>query len=330
MVGTVSNMDNRDVLLATVASLYYKKNYSQSQIGSRLELSSSTVSRLLNEALEKGIVQIHIHMPIPRDLELEQQLIERFGLKDAYVLETSEEGTDDTLLRGIGQLASTYLERSIDALPAGSSIGVAWGTGVHAAVSALPDNYAQSIDVVQLVGGVGALVVDSPDLGRMIARKLGGRHYDLHAPVMVESATVRTMFLKEPSVREGIVRAKAVKLAILGISATLDEASSYLRAGLFSRADLSNLRSQGAIGEICGHFYDPKGQHEGLEINERIVGLDLSHLQKIPQSVAIARGVAKAPAILGALYGKFMRVLATDDITAKAVLGLAGKEVITK
>lgn len=319
-------MDNRDVLLATVASLYYKKNYSQSEIGSRLEMSSSTVSRLLGEALEKGIVQIHIRMPIPRDLELEQALIERFGLKDAYVLQTSDEGTDDTLLRGIGQLAATYLERVIEGLSPGSSIGVSWGTGVQAAVSELPDNYAQNIDVVQLVGGVGALVVDSPDLGRMIAQKLGGRHYDLHAPLMVENPTVRKLFVKEPSVRETIVRAKAAKVAILGISGTQDEASSFLRAGLFSRADLSKLRSQGAVGEICGHFFDAEGRYENFEINERIVGLDLGNLQKIPQSVAIARSVAKAPAILGALCGKFMRVLATDDITAKAVLELAGKE----
>src|SRR5687768_14973319 len=153
MVGTAANMDNRDLLLATVASLYYKKNYSQSEIGLRLEMSSSTVSRLLNEAHEKGIVQIYIQMPIPRDLELEQALIERFGLKDAYVLQTSEEATDDTLLRGIGQLAATYLGRVIETLSPGSSIGVAWGAGVQAAVSALPDNYAQNIDVVQLVGG---------------------------------------------------------------------------------------------------------------------------------------------------------------------------------
>ena len=187
-------------------------------------------------------------------------------------------------------------------------------------MSALPDSFAQNTDVVQLLGGVGALVIDSPDLGRMIARKLGGRHYDLHAPVLVEQAVVREMFLKEPSVHEGIVRAKGVKLAIMGIGTVQDEASSFLRAGLLSRADLSQLRNQGAVGEICGHFFDTAGRYEGFEINQRIIGLELSDLRQIPQSIAIARGEAKAEAILGALHGKFMRVIATDDVTVRAVL----------
>src|SRR5690606_27966208 len=116
----------------------------------RLELSTSTVSRLLREAHEKGIVQIHIQMPIPRDLELEQIFIKRFGLKDIYILQSPAESTGDTLLRAIGQLAATYVKRIIDSFPPGSSIGVAWGTGVHAAVSALPDHFTQNIDVVQL------------------------------------------------------------------------------------------------------------------------------------------------------------------------------------
>jgi deoxyribonucleoside regulator len=323
-------MEHRDVLLATVASLYYKKSYSQSQIAVRLDISSSTVSRLLNEALERGIVEIHVHMPIPRDLELEQQLLERFGLKDAYVLQTSDDNTDENLLRAIGRLAATYLERAIDNLPPKSSIGVAWGTGVHAAVSAVPDDYAQNINVMQMLGGVGALVIDSPDLGRMVAQKLGGRHYDLHAPVLVERAMVRDMFLSEPMVKDSISRAKNVKVAIMGIGTVQDEASSFLRAGLLTRSDLSYLRNQGAVGEMCGHFFDVDGKYDTFEINQRIIGLDLSDLRNIPQSIAIAHGSSKAQAILGALNGKFMRVLATDDITARAVLEFAGREVVSR
>lgn len=318
-------MDQRDELLATVASLYYKLGQSQSEIAARLELSPSTISRLLKEAHEKGIVEIHIRMPIPRDFELEQEFIKRFGLKDAYILQTTTEnaGDNDSLLRAIGQLATSYIQRMIDSLPAGASIGVAWGTGVHAAVSALPDNYSQNIDVVQLLGGVGALVIDSPDLARIVAQKLGGRHYDLHAPVLVERAMVRDALVQESTVRDGLIRAKSVKLAITGIGTVQDEGSSFLRAGLLSRSDLSNLRSQGVVGEMCGQFFDIHGQYEGFEINQRIVAIKLDDLRHIPQSIAIARGPLKAMSILGALRGRFLKVLATDDITARAVLRVA-------
>lgn len=318
-------MDQRDELLATVATLFYKLNKSQGEIAHRLDVSSSTVSRLIKEARQKGIVEIHIKMPIPRDLELEQTLIERFQLKDAYILHTGEENTGDTLLSAIGQLAANYIARMVEGFPAGSSIGVAWGTGVHAAVSALPDNYAQTIDVVQLLGGVGALVVDSPDLARMVAQKLGGRHYDLHAPVLVERAVVREVFLQEPAVREGIQRAKSVGLAITGIGTMQDEESSFLRAGLLSRNDLSHLRSQGIVGEICGRFFDINGDYADFEINHRIIGLELDDLHNINLSIAIARGSLKAQSILGALHGQFFKVLATDDITARTILQMADK-----
>lgn len=316
--------DQRDELLATVASLYYKLNQSQGEIAARFDLSSSTISRLLKEAHEKGIVEFQIRMPIPRDLELEQEFLRRFGLKDAYILQTTSESSDrDALLHAIGQLAASYIQRVVDNVPRGFTIGVAWGTGVHSAVNALPDHAAQNIDVVQLLGGVGALVVDSPDLARVVAQKLGGRHYDLHAPVLVERAVTREVLLQEPMVREALVRAKSVKLAITGIGTVQNEASSFLRAGLLSRGDLSNLRNQGIVGEICGRFFDVNGCCEGFEINDRIIGLELDELRQIPQSVAVARGTLKALSILGALRGKFIKVLATDDITARAVLAAA-------
>jgi DNA-binding transcriptional regulator LsrR (DeoR family) len=317
-------MYQRDELLATVASLYYQLNISQSDIAARLDVSSSTVSRLLKEAHQKGIVEIQIRAPTPRDFELEQQLIKCFGLKDAYVLKTSSDQTNENLLGAIGRLAASCIGRVIEGLPPGSSIGVAWGTGVHAAVSALPDHYAQNIDVVQLLGGVGALAIDSPDLARMVAQKLGGRHYDLHAPVLVEYPESREVLMHESAFREAILRAKSVDVAITGIGTVQDEASSFLRAGLLSRSDLSKLRSEGIVGEMCGRFFDLEGRCDGFEINKRIIGIDLDDLRRIPQSFAIAHGLLKVEAILGARRGHYRKVRGTDDRTARALLDLAG------
>jgi len=313
-------MDQRDELLATVASLYYQLNISQSDIAARLDVSSSTVSRLLKEAHQKGIVEIQIRVPTSRDFELEQQLIEHFGLKDAYILKTSPDQTNESLLGAIGRLAASCIGRAIEGLPPGSSIGVAWGTGVHAAVSALPDHYAQNIDVVQLLGGVGALAIDSPDLARMVAQKLGGRHYDLHAPVLVEHPESREVLMHESACREAILRARAVDVAITGIGTVQDEASSFLRAGLLSRSDLSKLRSEGIVGEMCGRFFDIEGCCDDFEINKRIIGIDLDDLRHIPQSFAIAHSLLKVEAILGALRGHYAKVLSTDDRTARALL----------
>jgi DNA-binding transcriptional regulator LsrR (DeoR family) len=319
------NNEERDELLVTVASLYYELNQNQQQIADRLEVSRSSVSRLIKEARDRGIVEIFIHKSVAHDFTLEQELINRFGLKDAYVLRTAPGTEEGTLLRAVGRLAAGYLQRVIAALPVGACIGIAWGTGVHAAVSALNNSLTQHVDVVQIMGGVGAPdpLIDGPDLARMVAGKLGGRHYYLHAPVLVEHPHVREMLLAEPTVREGIQRAQAVELAILGIGTVQEEASSFLRTGHLTRADLAYLRNQGIVGEMCGRFFDAQGCYENFEINRRIIGLELNALRRIPRVLAVARGLLKAQSILGALRGKYLTVLATDDITARAVLALA-------
>lgn len=313
-------MDQREELLSTVASLYYLLNQSQMQIAERLELSPSTVSRLIREARERGIVEITVHMPIPREIQLEQALIERFGLKDAYVLRTQPNKDHEERLRALGHLAASYVNRVIETSREEMNIGVAWGTGVHAAVEALPDQPDRHMDVVQLMGGTGTLMVDSPDLARMVARKLGGRHYDLNAPVLVERSLVRDILVQEPAVREGLRRARQVGLAILGIGTVLEEGSGFLRAGLLTKTDLDTLREQGVAGEICGRFIDCQGNFEPFDINQRVIGLELNDLRNVPHSIAIAHGLYKVPSILSVLHGGYIQALATDDETARAVL----------
>jgi deoxyribonucleoside regulator len=313
-------MDEREETLATVASLYYKLNQSQAEIADRFGVSTSKISRMLKEARDRGIVDIRIHMPIPRDMVLEQELCAAFGLRDALVLQSGPDAGEDALLRATGQLAASYLHRTIPLLARGSSIGVAWGTSVFAAISVVGDLSDQAIDVVQIMGGVGSQTVDSPDIARILAVKLGGRHYDLHAPILVEQAASRDILCAEPAVREGLLRARVARLIVAGIGSVQDRGSSFLRAGLLTRSDLANLRSQGAVGEMVGRFYKIDGTMDGIDINHRIIGVDLDDLRRVPYSLAVARGLHKVEAILGALYGRYVSVLATDDLTARGVL----------
>lgn len=66
-------MDDRALLLAKIATMYYLDNLSQQEISNIVKISRPTVSRALMEAREKGIVEITIHSPIPRVYKLEQK-----------------------------------------------------------------------------------------------------------------------------------------------------------------------------------------------------------------------------------------------------------------
>jgi DNA-binding transcriptional regulator LsrR (DeoR family) len=278
---------------------------------------------MLKEARDRGIVDIRINMPIPRDVALEQALCVTYGLRDALVLQSGSESDDEQLLIACGRLAAAWLAREIPALPPGATIGVAWGRSVYAAISAVAEMPNAQIDVIQIMGGVGSENVDSPDIARILATRLGGRHYDLHAPIMVELSESREILLGERSLRETLERGRCVKLAVAGIGAVDEAASSFLRAGLLTRDVLAHLRAQEAVGEMVGRFYKLDGTVLGIEINQRVIGIELDDLRRIPNSLAVARGRAKVEAIVGALRGRLITVLATDDLTARAVLDYA-------
>ncbi|PJF25273.1 MAG: SorC family transcriptional regulator, partial [Phototrophicales bacterium] len=67
------------------------------------------------------------------------------------------------------------------------------------------------------------------------------------------------------------------------------------------------------------HF-DVEGKTHNLDINRRVICLDLMDVKRIPQVLAVACGLPKRRSILGALRGGYIKALATDDMTAAAVL----------
>src|SRR3954469_24465467 len=84
------NTDDREDLLARVASLYYEYDYSQQQISEMVNTSRSNISRLLKEAKQKGLVEIRIHKRIATAPQIERELRERFGLHQAMVVDQTD------------------------------------------------------------------------------------------------------------------------------------------------------------------------------------------------------------------------------------------------
>jgi deoxyribonucleoside regulator len=91
-----------------------------------------------------------------------------------------------------------------------------------------------------------------------------------------------------------------------------------------NRQALARLQAQGAVGDICARHYDAQGRVLDIELNRRIVGIELEALHDIEQVVGVAGGEAKAEAILGALRGGHVSVLVTDDAAARKTLAMDG------
>lgn len=313
--------DRRSDLLIRVASMYYERDYSQQKIADVLNTSRSNVSRLLKEAKTKGFVEIRVHKRVATAVALEQALVDQFDIEAALVFEGGNLDYHSRLER-VGLLAARHLETQIEE---GDTLAISWGTAVASAVGAFPVMMNLHTDVVQMIGTVGRVdsIIDGPDLSRELANKLGGQHYYLNAPLFVDSASTRAIFLQQPIIAETLSMARKAQVALVGIGTTVPGKSSFLRARHLSEADLDRLRAQGAVGEVSGQHFDIEGNADGIDLNERVIGLTAAEIRRIPRISAVACGAHKVQSILGALRGGYLSALATDDMTATEILRAA-------
>lgn len=132
------------------AKLYYLLDYNQNDIAKKLGVSRPTVSRLLQQAKEEGIVEIKINDPAEDIQQLAKQLEQKFNLKKAIVVSVPEH-QDGVIKKYLGKEAAEYL-RSI--VKDGDVIGVTWGTTLYHIALQLKHKHVRNVKVVQLKGGV--------------------------------------------------------------------------------------------------------------------------------------------------------------------------------
>lgn len=313
-------LEDRDELLARIATLYYYQEQSQQEIAQALSLSRSNVSRLLKEARERGIVEISIHYPIPRDFFLEQRLKARFGLREAAVAKAVP-GDEIATLQQAAQIAARVLD---DHLAGARVLGISWGTTVHAIVDLFAPRRRHDIEVVQLMGGVSTNdpAIDGPALVARLARPLTGRYRYLHAPLIVDRAEVAAGLIEQRNIAEALEVAASAQVALVGIGALDERVSSLLRAGYLSQEEFATLSARGAVGDICARHFDDYGRPAAPEFDARLIAISLPQLAAIPTVIGVACGLLKARAIRAALRGGYLDILVTDSLTAEALLRL--------
>src|SRR5450756_1741303 len=82
-------MDYEELLMEKTAWYYYLENMTQQKISELLGISRMRVIQLLNKARKDGVVQFKIRHDSARRMETERDLIDVFGLNDAFVVPTN-------------------------------------------------------------------------------------------------------------------------------------------------------------------------------------------------------------------------------------------------
>ena len=81
------------LLKVKVSKLFYQQNLSKVEIGKNLRFSRFKVAKLLEDAVNKGIVNIQINEPENSHFELENDLEKRIKIFRACVVDSSSEYT---------------------------------------------------------------------------------------------------------------------------------------------------------------------------------------------------------------------------------------------
>jgi DNA-binding transcriptional regulator LsrR (DeoR family) len=312
---------NKEDLLIEIATLYYYDKLTQREIAKRFGISRSNVSRLLTEARNRGIVEIKVKQKIPLDYDLQKEIKGRFSLKDVRILKSSGLNYKE-MLKKLGIIAASYLKTILERV---SIIGMSWGTAIYEVVNAFESEFYQNIEVIQMIGGIGAENpdIDGTELARRLAKKVGGRYRYLHAPLIVENADIKKSIMMEKNVKEALQKVKKADVAIVGIGSTDPTISSLVRSGYLNKKELNEIRKLGAVGDICAKHFDINGNICQIDLNERVIGIDTDVLKDINYVIGVAGGKAKASAILGVLRGGYINVLISDDQAIRDLLRLS-------
>ena len=306
-------------LMAKVAHMYYGQGIRQNEITERLNIHQSTVSRLLQRAVKAGIVRITVAVPPGVHPEMEESLERKYGLVQAIVVDTGAD--EDQIIRGIGASAAFFVESTVKK---NQVIGISsWSASLLAMVDAMrPSQCGLGSKVVQILGGVGnpGAQVHATQLTQRLASLIGGSPVLLPALGVVASPRARNVLLKEPYVEEAMAFFDNLDLALVGIGALEPSKLLSSSGNRFSPAELRELQSHGAVGDICLRFFNEHGEPVRTPLNDRVIGIDLNQLRRVSRVVGVAGGSRKVRAILAALRGRWINVLITDHDTARTLL----------
>lgn len=301
-------------ILTKVAHMYYDESMTQQEIANKLGISRPSVSRLLKRARDEGIVEIKIRYE-GSYAKLENILEKTFGLREVIVT-PPEEG--EGLKHRLAEATAEYLERTIKE---GDIVGVSWGTTlVH--IPKYINTKIKNVTFVPLVGGAGQTKLDIHSNAIVInfARAFGGKGRLLHAPVTVSSIEVRESLVSDRSIKQILDLAAKSTIAVVGIGSPTDPESTIRQTGYYSESELNHLKEAGAVCDISWIFLDKEGNLCPIELNERVIGISIEDLDKIPTVVGVAGGKAKHEAVLAAVKGRHLDILVTDEETAEFLL----------
>lgn len=309
-------MTDDELLAVRAAELSYQDGKSQAEIAALLGVNRWKVGRLLAFAKESGIVRIEIVHPRARRLPLERNLREAFGLRDAIVVPAMAD--ESALSERVAAAAAEFLASM---RPVPRVLGISWGRTLQQIAAALPEGWAQGVEVVQINGGVtvNRRAGMASATATTIAQKAGGAVTLLPSPAILEHASTRRAIEDDRIVASILDRARQASVLVFS-AGPVAQSSVLVTSGYMTADRVRSLAEKGAVGDVVGRYIDSDGNIVDHELDERTLGLTLEDLRSARSAIAVIAGEAKRAVARSVVANRYCTVLVTDENTALELL----------
>ncbi|MBO6637745.1 MAG: sugar-binding transcriptional regulator [Roseitalea sp.] len=310
--GQISGED----IVVEAAWLYYHDGLNQNEIANRLDVSRATVVNYLQEARERGFINITLASEPFTNHRLAGELCARFDLRAAYVLPDGG-GSEREQFERVARGAANWLPSLLEAQ---DRLGVAWGKTIHDMAEHIEPVSIADLEVIQLVGSMATPYGFSAEIcSANVARKLGANCVNLHAPAVLSTSEIAATLRKEAIIAAQLEAIEHCNKALFAVG-SCNHDSHIVTSGLASHDDLDWYVAQGAAGVVCGRFIDTHGDPVRGPLDERMIGIDQTALRGKTMGVLVSVGRDKANAMLAALRGGYATHLVTSQSSARRLL----------
>jgi DNA-binding transcriptional regulator LsrR (DeoR family) len=313
-------VDREERFMAQVAWAYYVERLTQEAVAQKLGTTRLRVNKALGEALRRGLVRITFDTAFAACAELEKALRDRWGLPGAYVAPLPERPEDVQMIVGaaLGHQLSEFL-----AQPEVQLFGMSWGGTLNLATRFVAAMQRPDLEVISVMGGLTrGSDVNSFEITTRLADLLGASHSYFTAPLYAGSLETRDIIMDLDVFRELLTKLRSVH-GLAMAAGDLSPRSLLVRDALPPDVSTEELAAQGGVGDLLGWIVDEDGHPINHPVNDRVIGISIEDLARLPNVILAAGGLHKVPIIRAALRRQVVGALVTDETTARALLDSA-------
>lgn len=300
-----------------VARMYFYQNLTTDAIAHELNVSRSTVSRLLTYAKSQGLISISILDPNEHPHYLEKKIVEHFKIKKVHVVPVPSVAGEAEWLSRVVQYAAKYLNTLF-----GSDMimGIAWGTTISGISKFLLPKTTHNSQIIQLNGAGNTQSMGIEYASEIIVRF--AQNYQAVAnlfpvPAFFDFSATKQALWKERSIQRLLDLQSQADILLFSIGAVDAGVPSHVyNAGYLEKSDYLEFKKLKLVGDIATVFFREDGSYHDIPMNDRTSGPDLELIQK-KYGICVVSGFAKVKGLAAALKGKLITELIVDEPTAR-------------